>query len=107
MSPSGPPVGPSRLVHVAVAAQSVDVSDGARSTAATSPPARLPNADEVNAGPPSGCQSPHCTVKSPVHSLQCCRNSDRLIEPIPAVFVRQTCAVPTKRVRLTFGSEII
>src|SRR5207247_2951834 len=92
---------------VAVAAQSVDVSLGARSTATTSPPARSPYVADVSAGPPSGCQSPHWTVKSPVHSLQCWRNSASVIEPMPAVFVRQTWAVPTNSVLLTFGSEII
>src|SRR5712692_3649657 len=90
-----------------VAAQSVEVSPDARSTATTSPPGRSPKVELVSDGPPSGCQSPHGTVKSPVHSLQCARNSLRLIEPMPAVFVRQTWAVPTNSVRLTFGSEII
>src|SRR5712691_6645465 len=92
---------------VEVAAQSVDVSLDARSTATTSPPARSPNVADVSVGPPSGCQSPHGTVKSPVHSLQCARNSDSDIEPMPHVFVRQTWAVPTNSVRLTFVSEII
>src|SRR6266508_3856954 len=106
---------------VVVAAHSVDVSPGARSTATTLPPARSepyghvgvasaalehvsrPAADES----PSACQSPHCTLKSPVQRLQCVRNSASVIEPIAAVFVRHTCWVPSQSVLLTVGSEII
>src|SRR6266545_2843416 len=66
---------------VEVAAQRVDVSVVARSTPTT--------------------------VKSPVHSLQCARNSASVIEPTPAVFVRQTYCAPRKSVLLTFGSAIV
>src|SRR5919198_959433 len=75
-----------------VAAQSVELSPPPLSTATTSPPSRPPKVADVSNGPPGGCQSPHWTVKSPVHSLQCCRNSATVIEPLPSVFVRQTCA---------------
>src|SRR6266540_1135322 len=92
---------------VEVAAQRVDVSVVARSTATTVPPARSPNAALVSRVPPSGCQSPQTTVKSPVHSLQCARNSASVIEPTPAVFVRQTYCAPRKSVLLTFGSAIV
>src|SRR5579864_312576 len=54
-----------------VAAHKVEVSPVPRATAATLPPERLPNAPLVNVTAPSGAQSPHCTVKSPVNSLQC------------------------------------
>jgi hypothetical protein len=97
-----------------VAAHSVDVSVVARSTAAIAPPARSPQPAAVRAGEPSATQSPHGTVKSPVSSLQCCRNSASVIDPMPCVFVRTTVFPPDEAVpapayivRWTTGSVMI
>src|SRR5262245_34013891 len=82
---------------VEVAAQIVDVSPTARSTAATVPPIlSLPNpallsAPAVLRNGPSRTQSPHAAVKVPVHSLQVALNVSRSIEPMPEVLVLQTC----------------
>src|SRR5262245_8772648 len=90
-----------------VAAQAVLVSDTARSIAETELPARVPRAVEVKAGAAIGTQSPHTAAKSPVHLLQCCRNSASVMVPMPQVFVRQTLPVPTNIVFDTFGSLMI
>ena len=97
-----------------VAAQSVDVSVVARSTAAIAPPARSPQPAAVKAVGPSSTQSPHGTAKSPVSSLQCCLSSASVIVPMPCVFVRTTVlppdvAVPAPAyiVRGTTGSLMI
>src|SRR5258708_6205058 len=54
-----------------VAAHSVELSVDVREIQPRLPPLRLPRADDVSENPSSGTQSPHCTVKSPVNSLQC------------------------------------
>src|SRR5512134_2106214 len=92
---------------VPVDAQAVDMSVTARSTAETALPARVPRAAEVSAGVAIWAQSPHVTAKSPNHSLQWPRNSDRVIAPMPHVLVRQTLAVPTNIVFDTTGSLMI
>src|ERR1700690_426258 len=77
-----------KMRPVLVAAQSVEVSEAVRWTAATAPPAHVPRLDDVNAVEPIDTQSPHSTVKSPKNSWQCLRNSPRLIVPTPCVLVR-------------------
>src|SRR5258708_32547591 len=56
-----------------VAAHNVELSLDARETQPTLPPPRVPRAGflVVSDRPSSATQSPHCTVKSPVNSLQC------------------------------------
>src|SRR5688500_9213979 len=73
---------------VEVAAHAVDVSSFVRSTAATAPPARSPQAASVSLTLPSSAQSPHCALKLPVHSLQTVCASAIVLVPRPAVFVR-------------------
>src|SRR5437870_4507993 len=106
---------------VVVAAQTVDVSPVARSTAATLPPERSAPYGQLGArgspvrqvrrpdlvGSPSLTQSPHVTSNLPVKVLHWLRNVARSIVPMPCVFVRQTCEVPTNIVLLTLGSEMI
>ena len=54
-----------------VEAQRVEVSLFVRLIQPTAPPLRVPRVDEVSVAPSRNSQSPHCTVKSPVNSLQC------------------------------------
>ena len=68
---------------VLVAAHNVVLSAAVLCTAATAPPAKVPSACAVSEVAPIVTQSPHCTVKSPVNSLQCLRNAAKLMEPIP------------------------
>src|SRR6476469_7714328 len=56
---------------VVVDAHSVELSAVVRLIQPMAPPLRVPRLAEVNETPSSGTQSPHCTVKSPVNSLQC------------------------------------
>ena len=78
-----------------------------RSTAATFPPARRPQAALVNRVGPSSAQSPQGSVNVPVHSLQMACASAIVLVPRPAVFVRNAVLlVPANSVLLTTGSEI-
>ena len=73
---------------VVVAAHDVDVSATVRSTADVAPPERSPQKADVSRFGPVSAQSPHWTLKSPNHVLQCSWASARLIDPSPCVFVR-------------------
>src|SRR3954471_23341470 len=95
---------------VDVAAQRVEASPGARSTAATEPPAfDAPYVADVSrpAGDasPSFTQSPQSLFGSgPNHVLHSARKVARSRVPIPHVFVRQTWLSPAYIVLLTRGS---
>src|SRR4029453_8949491 len=50
-----------------------------RSMAATAEPARSPKLGSVSGTAPAGTQSPHCSAKMPVHSLQMACLRDRSV----------------------------
>src|SRR6266404_8097700 len=87
-----------------VAAQRVELSLVARLTQLIWPPARVPRELVVSDRPSSVTQSPHCTVKSPVNSLQCW--SKYACGP-PSSFVRHTWLRPQYIVPCTVGSVMI
>src|SRR6266480_661746 len=89
---------------VVVEAQSVELSLEVRLIQPTAPPLRAPRVDEVSVAPSRSSQSPHCTVKSPVNSLQCW--SRYACDP-PSSFVRHTWVKPANMVPCTAGSVII
>src|SRR5437763_15109464 len=53
-----------------VAAHNVELSLVVRLIQPIAPPLRVPRVDEVSVAPSSNAQSPHCTRKSTVNSLQ-------------------------------------